>query len=143
MTYKELIKEAKELKIVGRWDMRKDELIKAIEAKKKEASKVEEKVEEKAEEIKLIPIRKKEDRSSKSAYIENVEPGVMVAFKFANKAKSAKLIARNSKERKLKLVTSYGKEYIVSYDDVLWIKTGPRWPKGVYRLLKGLEANEE
>lgn len=139
MTYKELIKEAKELKIVGRWDMRKDELIKAIEAKKKEASKAE----EKAEEIKLIPIRKKEDRSSKSAYIENVEPGVMVAFKFANKAKSAKLIARNSKERKLKLVTSYGKEYIVSYDDVLWIKTGPRWPKGVYRLLKGLEANEE
>nr|DAV38764.1 MAG TPA: Rho termination factor, N-terminal domain [Caudoviricetes sp.] len=139
MTYKELIKEAKELKIVGRWDMRKDELIKAIEAKKKEASKVE----EKAEEIKLTPIRKKEDRSSKSAYIENVEPGVMVAFKFANKAKSAKLIARNSEERKLKLVTSYGKEYIVSYDDVLWIKTGPRWPKGVYRLLKGLEANEE
>lgn len=139
MTYKELIKEAKELKIVGRWDMRKDELIKAIEVKKKEISKTE----EKAKEIKLNPIKGREDRSNKSAYIENVEPGVMVAFKFANKAKSAKLIARNSKERKLKLVTSYGKEYIVSYDDVLWIKTGPRWPKGVYRLLKGLEVDEE
>lgn len=80
----------------------------------------------------------------KLKYISNVEPGTLVAFKTSeNKAISAKVVNRSTKNRKLKLVTAYGKEYVVSFDDVLWVRTGSRWPRGVYEMLKGIHNDDK
>lgn len=77
---------------------------------------------------------------AKADYVDNASKGTIVAFKVDDdKVKSAKVVRKSSKEKLLKCVTSYGKEYIVKYSDILWVKTGSRWPRGVYNLLKGIE----
>jgi hypothetical protein len=156
-TCKELREFAKELNISGRWDMTKDQLIDAIlraevventevveNANKSESAKdeckidnhdvveVEDKAEKKSANVDV-------DMAQKMQYIENVEIGTLVAFRLYNgKVKSAKVIRKSTKNRKLKLETDYGAKYIVSYDDIVWVRTGKRWPRGVYKLLKGL-----
>ena len=83
------------------------------------------------------------DNEQKKAYVENASLGTLVAFKLSSgKAKSAKIVNRNRKKEKLKVETNYGAEYIISYDDIIWVKTGKRWPRGVYNLLKGLDNYE-
>lgn len=79
------------------------------------------------------------DMAQKMPYIENIEIGTLVAFRLSNgRVKSAKVTRKSTKNRKLKLETDYGAEYIVSFDDIVWVRTGKRWPRGVYKLLKGL-----
>lgn len=83
------------------------------------------------------------DMTQKMPYIESAEVGVLVAFRLPNgKVKSAKIIKKSTKNRRLKLETDYGAQYIVSFDDVIWVRTGKRWPRGVYKLLKGLVGDE-
>ena len=36
----------------------------------------------------------------------------------------------------VKLVTEFDAEFVVSYDRILWVKNGNRWPKMVYQMLK-------
>ena len=50
------------------------------------------------------------------------------------------IVKRSTKNRKLKLETKYGASFIVPFDDVIWVRTNKRWPKGVYQLLKGIES---
>lgn len=77
-------------------------------------------------------------------YVENVKVGTLVAFKTGpNKAKSAMVQKRSTKNRKLKVVTKYGKEFIISFDDVIWVHTNKRWPRGVYNMLKGTVEKDE
>lgn len=93
-----------------------------------------------AEEI-LTPEQKAERRKS---YVENVQIGTLVAFRsITGKVKSAKVVKRSSKNRRLKVETKYGAEFVIPYDDVIWVRTNKRWPKGVYQLLKGVTNNEE
>lgn len=83
------------------------------------------------------------DVERKVPYIEQAEIGTMVAFVLPNgKVKSAKLINRSVKNRKIKVETSYGKQFVVSYDDIVWVRTNDRWPRGVYNMLKGNVATE-
>ena len=97
---------------------------------------VTEKVEKKAASVEV-------DMEQKMAYIESIKIGTLVAFRLSNgKVKSAKVMKKSTKNRKLKLETNYGAEYIASYDDIIWVRTGKRWPRGVYNLLKGI-TNEE
>lgn len=85
-----------------------------------------------------------EREAKKKAYIENVKIGTLVAFKsITGKIKSAKVTKRSTKNRKLKVETKYGAEFVISYDDVIWVRTNKRWPKGVYQLLKGVTNDEE
>lgn len=85
-----------------------------------------------------------EKSTRKKSYIENVKIGTLVAFNsYTGKVKSAKVVKRSTKNRKLKVETKYGAEFIISYDDVIWVRTNKRWPKGVYQLLKGVVDNEE
>ena len=80
----------------------------------------------------------------KMSYVENIKIGVLVAFKLSNgKVKSAKVAKKSSSKRKLLLETEYGKTYIVPYEDIIWVRTGNRWPKGVYKLLKGLDDEND
>lgn len=140
---KELREIAKGLKIQGRWDMTKEELITNIMAASENGK-------SDADEINDQNITdecKSDDQvhinmEQKMRYIENVELGTIVAFRLANgRVKSAKVVKKSTKSRKLKLETNYNAEYIVSYDDIIWVRTGKRWPKGVYELLKGKVDN--
>ena len=74
---------------------------------------------------------------NKDELIEKAEVGTLIAF-IDNKGKprTAKMVNRSSKRRQIKLVTEYDWEFIVSYDSVLWVKFGARWPKAVYTMLK-------
>lgn len=154
-TLNELREIAKKLQITGRWDMTKTQLIDAILGV--EVVKTTEETESTKDECKIdnqeiVEAENKDENKSanvkinmeqKMSYIENVDIGTIVAFKLSNgKVKSAKVMRKSTKNRKLKLETDYGAEYIVSYDDVIWVRTGKRWPRGVYKLLKGLvDAN--
>lgn len=161
-TRKELRVIATELKITGRWEMNKEQLIDAIlRAKSAEDGKHENAVDENSqsanEECKVDnhenveaedkveneSVSVKVNMEQKMSYIENVDIGTIVAFRLSNgKVKSAKVIRKSTKNRKLKLETDYGAEYIISYNDVIWVRTGKRWPRGVYKLLKGqVDAN--
>lgn len=143
---------AKEKNIKGRWDMTKEDLIEAIlkaetmgiEIKQNESAEDEQEVDNQIS-VEVINKEEKEitnieiDMKQKMNYIENVSIGTLLAFRLSNgKVKSAKVIRKSTKNRKLKVETNYGAEYIISYDDVIWVRTGKRWPKGVYNLLKGL-----
>ena len=170
LTCSELRGIAKELSIPGRWDMTKDELVEAILRAKTsksddanrsgvvqaagQSAKDEGKVDNHADNAASVEAEDKGENESASAhnvdmsqkmrYIENIEIGAIVAFKLSNgKVKSAKVVKKSTKNRKLKLETDYGAEYIVSYDSVVWVRTGKRWPKGVYNLLKGTVCSDD
>lgn len=156
-TCKELRELAKELCISGRWDMTKSQLIEAIlkaEVVKNTENNESAKDEDKIDNHKVVEVEVKNEKESaninnidvkqKMLYVENIEIGTLVAFRLSNgKVKSAKVMRKSTKNRKLKLETDYGAEYIISYEDVIWVRTGKRWPKGVYRLLKGLVDENE
>lgn len=149
-TCKELRELAKSMSISGRWDMTKGQLIDAIlgaevvkTTNESESAKDECKIDNHKEiveaEVKFEKESASIDMKQKMPYIENIEVGTLVAFRLSNgKVKSAKVTRKSTKNRKLKLETDYGAEYIVSYDDIVWVRTGKRWPRGVYKLLKGL-----
>ena len=156
-TRKELRAIATELNITGRWEMNKEQLIDAIlGANNAEDSKREnvanENLQSAKDECKVdnhenVEAENKVENESASIkvnmeqkmhYIENIDIGTIVAFRLSSgKVKSAKVIRKSTKNRKLKLETDYGAEYIVSYEDIIWVRTGKRWPRGVYKLLKG------
>ena len=140
---KELREIAKGLKIQGRWDMTKEELITNIMAASENGKSDVDEINDQS----AVDECKTDDQvhinmEQKMRYIENVELGTIVAFRLANgRVKSAKVVKKSTKSRKLKLETNYNAEYIVSYDDIIWVRTGKRWPKGVYELLKGKVDN--
>ena len=75
----------------------------------------------------------------KLKYIEDAPIGTLVAFRLPNgKVKSAKIINRSNKQQKLKLETSYGKQFVIPYTDVVWVRSTEKWPRGVYNQLKGI-----
>lgn len=150
LTVKELRDKAKVLNISGRWDMTKTQLIEAIvRAEKSEG----EEPKSATDEIAIdndnanvdAEIETKEEKSvsinmeQKQKYLDNIQIGALVAFKVSEtKAKSAKVIKKSTKSRKLMVETSYGATHVIPFEDVLWVRTGARWPKGVYNMLKGI-----
>lgn len=73
----------------------------------------------------------------KDVFIEKAEVGTLMAFLDSNgKPRSGKMVNRSAKRRMVKLVTEYDAEFTVSYDMILWVKFGTRWPKTVYQMLK-------
>ena len=156
LTVNELIeKYATPLQIPRRHKMKKADLIDAIlernekenvnssnlvssEAKEKEKEEVKAEVVNKKEQEELSEIQKQ----NKMRYVENADIGTILAFKLPGiKVKSAKITRKSTKNRKFKVETAYGTEYVISFDDVLWVKTNKRWPKGVYNLLKGVKKD--
>lgn len=137
-TKAELLKKAKELNIVGRWDMTKGELMEAVtKAMEENAIKNVESSESEYRDINA-PQRTTQD------YVNDVNPGTVVAFKVTLGGKkrvlSAKVNAKCSSGHLL-VETKNGSKYRVGPDDVVWVKTGARWPRWVLDLLKGEGAN--
>lgn len=136
MTVKDLRNEAKNLKIVGRWDKTKEQLITAIleaYAKNSEEAKEEKEI---GNEEETKPINTVDTEKEKLAYVERISIGALVAFKIGDKVKSAKVINKSTAKRILKVENKAGKEFILSYEDIIWVKT-KRWPRNIYNLLKG------
>lgn len=154
MKCRELFKLATSKGIKGAWKMKKAYVIEAILGAEKNA----EVAESAKENIKIdnpdVEVENKTQKESanivdvdlegKMQRIEAIEIGTLVAFKLSNgKAKSAKVARKSSKNRKLKVETEYGASYIINYEDVIWVRSGKRWPRGVYMMLKGLVDDGE
>lgn len=140
MTVKELKVLAKEYNIVGRSDMRKAQLISCIEEAQNKTFKESENTMEENNNVIVAENNKAREINSKSKmdYIEKAEIGTIVAFADNNgKIRSAKIVNRSTANRKFKLETKMGKIYIVPFENVIWVKTSHRWPKGVFNQLKG------
>ena len=84
------------------------------------------------------------NNAGKSHYIETVQLGTLVAFREpeTTKLNTAKVVNKNSSKKKLKLQTQYGAEFVVPYESIAWVKTGTRWPKGIYDELKGIKHEQ-
>lgn len=72
--------------------------------------------------------------------VEAAEIGAIVAFSDeAGKCRSAKIVNKSSKRQVVKLQTNYGAEFVVPYKNIVWVKSGARWPRGIYNKLKGID----
>lgn len=134
---------------VGKTHIKKDEMIKKILASTNDNSDVvtEEPVEqevvvepETSESIE--PEDKEWIMKDKTKYIEEAEVNSLVAFyDEKGKPRTAALVNRSSSRKVIKVVTEFGWEFIVPYENVLWVRRGTRWPRGVYEILKGYNKN--
>lgn len=85
------------------------------------------------------------ESKSKDEYIINAEEGTIVAFRLNFESKqgikltkviSGKILDNNEEEELYVVETRNGLKYGVPYISVIWVKTGDRWPKGVYEEMK-------
>lgn len=86
-----------------------------------------------------------ENSKTKKDYIEDAEEGLIVAFRlnFTSKALkkltkviSGKIMVNDKENKMLEVEARNGLKYGVPYTSVVWVKTGDRWPKGVYNEMK-------
>lgn len=161
----ELLEIAKELAIVGRHDMIKSVLIEsiltAINNNSDDNKEVTEAIETKAEESKKennASMSKKsieyatkvsnEEKRSQDDYINSMEIGMIIAFMVSeHKAVSAKVetIDYNGFDiqtgkgnvTKVYCKARNGIEYEVPRSAIVWVKTGPKWPKSIFNMLNG------
>lgn len=88
-------------------------------------------------------LTEEEKAAKKQKYVDDAKVGTLVAFRCdTGKVKSAMIIKRSTSKRRFLLETQYGAKYKVSFDDVLWVRTNKRWPKGIFKLLRG-ETTEQ
>lgn len=85
-----------------------------------------------------------EREAKKKKYVEDAQVGVLVAFKTdTGKVKSAMIMKRSTSKRRFLVETKYGAKFKISFDDVLWVRTNKRWPKGIFNLLRGEQPQTE
>lgn len=119
-TVKELRELAKEHNIVGRWTMTKQELIDA-----------------------LIYANATKTKKSTEDYLSNIAEGTLVAFKRSknkNVAMSGKFISFDN--GKVVVESKRGTIFKVSPENIVWVKTGTRWPRWVYELFNNKVESE-
>lgn len=131
---------AKEYGIVGRWDMNKATLIASISHEQKI-------------EVEANTKKETDSKSEKSKYIKNLEVGMLVAFNTEDKGVKKTFSAKVKEifkvkcdrfeidSRRIRLQAKNGKEYVVRSENIIWVKTGTRWPRGVWKMLKGMNQN--
>ena len=145
MTKENVAKVAKDLGVKrykGKSMLSKKELIdgicKAMESND-DAADVQKAINEAGEQVKEIVI----DREVKDKRILSAPIGTLIAFHEpeTGKLNTAKLTNRNKTKKLIKCETQYGKEFLISFSDVVWTKTGSRWPKSIYNELKGKKAD--
>jgi hypothetical protein len=116
-------------------------------------SKFEEHLKKEYEEAYLIEDGERNSKT-KDDYIVDAEEGVVVAFRlnFRSKSKvkltkviSGKILENNKDNETYVIETRNGLKYGVPYKAVVWVKTGNRWPKGVYEEMKqgSVEVKDE
>lgn len=94
----------------------------------------------KSEMIEAILLYESKNSINRFEYIEQADLGTIVAFvDFKGKARTAAIKEKRSNDLTLIVETEFGREFIVPYDKVLWVKKGARFPRGVYNMLKGIK----
>lgn len=131
-TVKELLVIAKEYQIVGRHDMKKQQLIDAIVEFEKALN-----------ETTASTVSKSHDD-----YIKNLKSGDIVAFRFYSFSgkkivRLAKVVDAHAGEVGTTVQDKFGNQYFVYRSNILWVKTGKRWPKFIYLMFKGEAMNEQ
>ena len=130
-TVKELLVIAKEYQIVGRHDMKKQQLIDAIVEFEKVLNKTAANTVSK----------------SRDDYIKNLKPGDMIAFRFYNSSgkkivRSAKVVDACDSEARVTVQDKLGNQYFIYRSNILYVRIGKYWPRHIYLMFKGEIANE-
>ena len=85
-----------------------------------------------------VPAPIRMDLEGKKVYVETAPVGTLMAYRHrSGMLRTAKMINRSLKNRKLQMETPRGKQFVISFDDVVWVKTGKKWPQKIYEELKG------
>jgi transcription termination factor Rho len=157
LTVKELREIAKNLKVKNYWNMRKADLVEQIKVKQSEKEKEETNSKDKVDvkEIK-VPVKVEEAKRpvvqepikvEESPSLKRLEIGAIIAFKIKVrddiKLRSAKVIRTSHRNRSILIEDKMMKRYVISFDDVAWVKTGKRWPGQIFKALKGGTYNEK
>jgi hypothetical protein len=129
---------------------KKDDMVKAIlkmqrqTAKTKKEAKeavVEEEIEKKTDSA-VEKVNETAVSDKKEMYLDSLKLGTLIAFReYSGRLNTAAVQNVSYKRRQIKLITQYKKEFIINFDDVVWVRTGKRWPKFVMSELKGGERN--
>ena len=77
--------------------------------------------------------------AGKAKYIDNLQAGQILAFRSGESVISGKVISLN---KFITVETKNGTQFVIKNEDIVWVKTGQRWPKGVFKALKG-EINSD
>lgn len=73
---------------------------------------------------------------TKDSYIDNIERGMIIAFNIAKgKAMSAKVMSINSENSIFICKAIDDTIYKVPRCSIIWVKTGKRWPRGIFQKL--------
>ena len=137
---------AKNKNIVGRWDMKKETLVDAILESDRLGLEHEQDPKDELVEVDFTedfdePCQTDEDPieqlfDTKAKYRKNAEIGTLIAFRIGPKLMTAMI--KEIHHNDLIVETRKGSKFTVNKDHVEWFKTGNRWPKHIYRELKGL-----
>lgn len=165
-TVKELRDMARPMGITGVWEMRKHELIDAI-IRQQSYNDAKQQIEVKEED--LLPEEKQviysesatswdelEDadwiepkKSDKSKYVARLQCGSIIAFKTPEgRMLSGKVVqftfavGEDAGHMIYCVETKNGKKFTIKDYDIAWVRTGERWPKGIYNALRGI-TNEQ
>ena len=155
LTVKELREIAKNLKVKNYWNMRKADLVEQIKVKQSEKEK-EETISKDKVDVKEIQVPVKVEKAKQPAVqkpveespgLKRLEVGSIIAFKFKVgddiRLRSAKVIRASHRNRSILIEDKMMKRYVISFDDVAWVKTGKRWPGQIFKALKGGTYNEK
>lgn len=96
-----------------------------------------------AKDIASFPVNLPVERQYKprTEYIESAKIGSVVAFRVNNK-KVISGVIDEIRANEFKVVTKNGIAFSVNKRNIVWVKTGKRWPSGVYEALKGFISSE-
>lgn len=137
----EICKEKGITRYKGKKMISKEEMIQKIMEKEDDKNDANKMIEESGETSDIDEVK----RNRKLYYVETAEVGFLIAFiepERRSKVNTGKIVNKSTKNRKFKVETSYGAEFVIPFEDVLWVRTGTRWPRGIYNLLKGIK-NED
>jgi hypothetical protein len=144
-TCKELREIAKQYGVVGRWDMNKQQLIDALENvndfNDNEITFENDCIIKEEDEIK--PEGSQKVTKDTIDYLNNAEPGTLVAFKRNSKnvAMSGKLVTIEN--GKVFVESKNGTLFKLNIENIIWVKTGERWPKWVFNLFNSSNKSDK
>lgn len=146
LTIPSLLRLATVMNVRGRWKMKKEQLVDILAGRPKlerKAVTVKKAVKQNTLEEVLATEEEWAEKAPKEAvtknkhdYIESAKIGTIIAFKVTDKKALSGKIEEIGKSQFL-VKTKNGVLFTVKKENVLWVKTTSRWPKGVYLALKG------
>lgn len=126
----DLLPIARALNVIGRHSFSKSRLVLGIVVAYKDVKHIEE----------VQAHKLPQEKRSKDDFEKKAELGTIVAFRIsARKAFSGKIVEIHKEH--FRVETKDNTRYLVEKKDILWYKTGKRWPKGVFLMLKGVARN--